>query len=88
MFADVLPKTYYGKWILLDKPNKDEKCKEIFIESRIYKYVILSEVKYLRFQNHKTHSVLNFVLDYYGNSTFILEIEVIVRKAQSFGISV
>ena len=49
MFADVLPKTYYGKWILLDKPNKDEKCKEIFIESRIYKYVILSEVKYLRF---------------------------------------
>ena len=34
MFADVLPKTYYGKWILLEKPNKNEKCKEIFINSK------------------------------------------------------
>ena len=34
MFADVLPKTYYGKWILLEKPNKNEKCKEIFIDSK------------------------------------------------------
>ncbi|WP_104718917.1 hypothetical protein [Helicobacter trogontum] len=34
MFADVLPKVYYDKWILLEKPNENEKCKEIFIDSK------------------------------------------------------
>lgn len=34
IFADVLPEVYYGKWILLEKPNKNEKCKEILVDSK------------------------------------------------------